>query len=326
MAEPVLQSRIPKAGSVFVMHPFENPLTVEEVEQMRTRVIANFKNRFQNPDHPLVFGSIDVPESAFIAAYGFTIYADGVTAEYLGLASDPQSVSIIHKNAQKWHKETETYASFGDQIPCSGWWKLIGTEMITWYDCPYGAVTNNYELYLCENDDSSSYDWYGIIHTFEIIPGCYTCGPPPGCNTCDNEWVNHEGHSIHKWCATTLQNPLLVDSSPNSYQKGPKTVTVCLSAPLSGCSGRCWDFFLKSGTEIYHDSSSSPVKARWRMEFTTKKARENIREMVPGSICRVDEPSTPGVYILLGLKSKGCFTDGTNIVCVEHIWGICVEY
>ena len=112
MPEPILQPArtISKADSVFVIQSFENPLTAGEVEQMRTEVIANFKKSSQKPDHPIAFSSIDVPEGTFIAAYGFKIYADGVTAEYLGLASDPQSVSIIHKNAQKWYEETETFS------------------------------------------------------------------------------------------------------------------------------------------------------------------------------------------------------------------------
>jgi hypothetical protein len=320
MAEPVLQSRIPKAGSVFVMHPFENSLTVEEVEQMRTRVIANFKKRFQNPDHPLVFGGIDVPEGAFIVAYGFIIYADGVTAEYLGLASDPQSVSIIHKDAQKWHKETEAYTSSGVQIPCSGWWKLVSSGEVTWYVYPYGAVTNDYELYKCSNDNSSSYDWYGVKHTYEIIPGCQTCG---------SGYISDYGYSKHRWCDTELDNPLLIVVSPETIQEAeedPIDVEVYLSAESSGCSGQGWVFPLGSYTIMRNTSDSPAIIARWKMEFTNCEARENIRSMVPGSICRVDEPDTPGTRKILSLRSVGYFTNGNDTREVKHIWNIFAEY
>lgn len=316
MADPVLQPRIPKAGSVFVMHPFENPLSVEDVEQMRTRVIANFKKRFQKPDHPLVFGGIDVPEGAFIVAYGFTIYADGVTAEYLGLTSDPQSVSTIHENARKWHKETETYVSSGNQIPC-GSWSTVGTGEVTWYDNPYGAVTNDYVLYFCENDNSSSYDWYAVKHTYEIIPGCLTCG---------SEWVNEEGYSLHRWYETELENPLLIVVSPETIQEGPKTVDVCIESPSSGCPEKSWSFWLGWYTKIYNMSDSPTVLAAWRMEFTANSARENIRKMKPGSICRVDEPGTPGTYRVIDLLSVGRFTDGSTTEQVKYCWKINVEY
>lgn len=322
MAESLVQpaETIPKAGSVFVIHPFENPLTVGEVEQMRTRVITNFKKRFQNPDHPLVFGSIDVPEGAFIAAYGFTIYADGMTAEYLGLAGNPQSVPIIHENARKWHKETETYKDSDAQILCTECpeWTIIGTGEIDWYDYPYGAVTNNYKLYFCSDDSSSNYDWYAIKHTFKIIPGYYTYG---------NEWVNDEGYSIHKWGATALQNPLLVDFYPDtSPVEGPTTVSVCISATASGCPEMCWSFWLGWYTEIYNMSDSPTVKAKWKMLFTADSARRNTRTMVPGSICRVDQPCTTGTYKLLHLRSIGYFTDGTDTESVEYKWIIFVEY
>jgi hypothetical protein len=320
MAEPVLQPRIQKAGSVFVMHPFENPLTVEDVEQMRTRVIANFKRRFQKPDHPLVFGGFDVPEGAFIVAYGFTIYADGVTAEYVGLTSDSQSVSTIHNNARKWHKETETYTSSGDQVPCSGWWSAAGTGEVTWYDDPYGAVTNDYVLYFCNNDNSSSYDWYAIKHTYEIIPGLLTCG---------SGWINDYGWSKHRWCDTDLENPLLIDVSPETIQvaeEDPISVHVCLSAPSSGCPDGCWYFTLGSYTIMRNNTDSPQVIARWKMEFTNDEARENIRSMKPGSLCRMDEPSTPGEYKIISLRSVGYFTDGTTTVEVKHIWDIFVEY
>lgn len=318
MAEPIVQpaETIPKAGSVFVIHPFENPLTVGEVEQMRTRVIANFRKRFQKPDHPIVFGSIDVPEGAFIAAYGFTIYADGMTAEYLGLAGDPQSVPIIHENAREWHKETETYEDSDDQILCPEW-TTIGTGAIDWYVYPYGGVTNNYQLGFCSNDSSSSYDWYAIAHTFEIIPGYYTYG---------SEWESDEGYSLHRWYKTELQNPVLVDFSPDTTVEGPATIPVCLSAPESGCPELCWGFWLGWYTKIYNMSDSPSVTAAWRMEFTANSARRNIRTMVPGSLCRVDQPSSTGTYMLLHLLSVGRFTDGSTIEQVKHTWRISVDY
>lgn len=320
-AEPLLQpaKTIPKAGSVFVIHPFENPLTVGEVEQMRTRVIANFRKRFQKSDHPIVFGSIDVPEGAFIAAYGFTIYADGMTAEYLGLAGDPQSVPIIHENARKWHKETETHKGSDAQILCFECpeWTRIASGQIEYYECPYGGVRNNYKLYICSNDNSSNYDWYGIGQWYQIFPGCN-----------NNEWVNEEGRAIHKWSATTLQNPVLVDYDPDTEletEENSITADVCVYAEESGCCTECWGFWLGSYTRIEPWVDSLPTIA-WRMFFTADNARKNTRIMQPGSICRVDQPCTPGEYKLLHLKSVGIFTDGTETEKVAHEWIIYVDY
>jgi hypothetical protein len=175
-------------------------------------------------------------------------------------------------------------------------------------------------LYFCNNDNSSSYDWYAIKHTYEIIPGLLTCG---------YNYINDYGYSKQRWCDTTLDNPLLIVVSPETIQEAeeePISVYAYLSAPSSGCPGGGSYFTLGSYTLMRNTSDSEAVIARWKMEFTNSEARENIRSMVPGSLCRVDEPSTPGEYTILRLFSEGYFTNGATTELVSYFWTIIVEY
>ena len=120
-ADPILRpvTELEKMESIFVMCSFEDYFTVQELEKMRDSVIANFKQNYGKPGQPIIYSSIDVPDGACIAAYGFKIFKGGATAEYLGIAHNPQSVSLVHENAQEWNMETET--SKGDAHILGTW-------------------------------------------------------------------------------------------------------------------------------------------------------------------------------------------------------------
>jgi len=315
MAEPGLQPEDAHTiDSVLVVRPFGTPLTLQEIEQVRTNVKANYEHLIQNAGHPVAFSTFDVPEGSVIAAYGFKLFAS-MAAEFVGLAGDPQSVPLIHKDARKWYNDD---SEGKDAQILAGSWVKIKSDVLHWYQYPYGGITNNYELRKCANDGSSVHDWYAIRHTFRILPGYSVYG---------TAWENYRGFSIHNWSSSTFNNPQLRDWSPWGAHAGPVNLTPCISG--SPCPLWCWTFHLAGGTTMYAQSSSGAITAKWEMQFTTDIARRRNRRMDPGSSCRVDQPGA-GHYKLLWLKSRGVFRHETGFGYayqgVEYTWHLYVKY
>jgi hypothetical protein len=321
VGEPFMQeeSSTQKANSIFIIRPFNNPVTTQEIEQLKTTIFTNFEVNFEKPSHPLVLCTFDVPEGAVITAYGFKLWTNGLTMQYVGMAGDPQSVSIIHEKAQLWNQKTEKYQREGVWI-LGATWIMIGLGEGDYYSSPYGGVTNNWEIRWLSSDGSSTRDWFAVKQIFAM---------EPGYQRYDSSWKNYRGYPTHNWSVSTLSNPQLHDWDPLGTQSGSTTISVSVSGGSSGASASWGWSYTQPAVTTVDQSSTGSEKAKWEMKFNNGDVQKSTGGMKPGSSCGVDQPSS-GTYKLIDLKSKGKFRKSVwwwyDYVSLTHTWHLYVTY
>lgn len=296
IAEPILQpSRaMPYVDSVFVTRPFENPLTLEEIEQMNTSAITNFNRNFRSPNHPIVFCIPGISDSTYVVAYGFKVFADGTVKQYAGIVGDSQSVPLVHQEARKWKMDTEMDTANIQPLCCT--WQLINSYAENVHYRPYGAINNGYELYWLSGDSSPTTDCYAIKQTCSTRPGRYKYG---------SDWDNYTSNLRHSWIAHDPFYGQFGDYDPQGTSIGPLTIDVSL---LCDCDQPlCWTFPLADGVTMDEASQRNHI-AEWRIEYTTiASQRGPMDNMQPGSTVLVNTPSIPGTYRLVNVMFTAVF-------------------
>jgi hypothetical protein len=308
-------------SSVYRVTDFTNPITLSDLKEMRESVIDNSQQRTES-HAPLVLADPVVPEGAEIVAYGFTLDARGVPVQYVGLAGDEESVSIIQKKAQEWYDSNivNPQLAVAEQAGAlaSAEWVTIGLMTGDYYLSPYGGVTDNYELQQLSNDGDSTKDWFAIKQIFAMEPGCQAFEMI--------SWKNRMGTMLHDWSAGTFGSPELYEWDPLGTKTGAQTIGVSITGGTGGASATwSWSYDQPEVT-TYDRSSTGTEKAKWEMFFNSDDAKETTGGMKPGSVGSVSQHSS-GTYRILNLQADGQFYNGvTTYHTLSHTWNINFQY
>ncbi|WP_214084052.1 hypothetical protein [Methanoculleus sp.] len=308
-------------ASVYRVAEFSNPITLSDLKEMRESVIDNSQQRTDN-HAPLVLADPVVPEGAEIVAYGFTLDARGVPVQYVGLAGDEESVSIIQKRAQEWYDSNIVnpqlaVAEQAGTLDRAGWIE-IGRNTGDYYLSPYGGVTDNYELRQLSNDGDNTKDWFAIKQIFAMEPGRQAFE--------GSSWTNKKGTMLHDWAAGTFGSPNLYEWDPLGTKTGEQTIGVSITGGTGGASATwSWSYDQPEVT-TYDRSSTDTEKAKWEMFFNSDAAKRTTGGMKPGSVGSVSQHSS-GTYRILNLQADGQFYNGmTTYHTLSHVWNINFQY
>jgi len=299
-----LKKPINKINEILVTRTLTDSISLEEMRVMRDTLINDFISKFGKPKHPIITAEPEVPEGAYIVAFGFKIYSDGMTMEYVGIAGDAESVPIIHQRAQKWRNK--------EILGSNAYWGLICMDEGDYFKSPYGGVTNNFECRYLYNDTSPSRDWFAIKQEFEMVPGCVEYG---------SSWKNKAGYPKHDWSASTLGNPQLHEHDPLGTFTGTQTISVSISS-----GGATWSWsYTQPDVTTYDYSSTNTEIAKWKMVFNSDASKTSTGGMKPGSSCGVNQHIS-GTYRILDLEAKGEFANWLTNTYLTHLWHINVTY
>ena len=109
ISQPSMQEEpkepINKINDILVTRTLADSISLEEMRQMRDTLINDFISKFGKPKHPIITADPEIPEGTYMVAYGFKIYSNGMTMQYVGMVGDVESVPIIHQKAQKWQNK-----------------------------------------------------------------------------------------------------------------------------------------------------------------------------------------------------------------------------
>ena len=312
LTEKIVNKTYTPINEIFLIRNFTEPISIEEIKEKREKTINNFVNAMGKPKHAIAIATPEVPEGVRIVAYGFRIYPNGVTAQYVGMADDDEeSVQIIHEHAQEWYDKYEVLTSTG--VLGEPHWVEIGRNEGEIYHNPHGGVDNNYVLFQLADDTSSTRDWFAIHHIFCMYPGCHVYG---------SNWRNDYGMLKHDWSASDFGNPQLHDHDPMGTHTGTQTISVSL-----GPSPALQWSYTQPGVTTLDESDSSIELARWKETFNSEAAQTHPGGMEPGSSCGVNQPSG-GTYKLLDLVAEGHFKlyPIPAPATLTHTWHISVMY
>jgi len=301
ISQPSMQEEpkepINKINDILVTRTLADSISLEEMRQMRDTLINDFISKFGKPKHPIITADPEIPEGAYMVAYGFKIYSDGMTG-------DAESVPIIHQRAQKWQNK--------EILGSNPYWGLICQGEGDYFKSPYGGVTNNFECRYLYNDTSPSRDWFAIKQIFAMHPGCVEYG---------SSWKNKTGYPKHDWSASTLGNPQLHDWDPLGTFTGTQTISVSISS-----GGATWSWsYTQPDVTTYDYSSTNTEIAKWKMVFNSDASKESTGGMKPGSSCGVNQ-HTSGTYRVLDLEAKGEFANWLTNTYLTHLWHINASY
>ncbi len=307
-------------SSVYRVTDFSNPITLSDLKEMRASVINNSPQRAEN-DAPRVLADLDVPEGAAIVAYGFTLDACGVPVQYVGLAGDEKSVSIIQKKAQEWYDVNIVNSQPGGTEQTGtlalSEWVPLGRNTADYYLSPYGGVTNNYELWQLSSDGDNTRDWFAIKHIFAM---------EPGCQVYNSSWTNKKGTMLHDWAAGTFGSPELYEWGPLGTISGTQTIDVSITGGTGGVSTTLSWSYTQPEVTTYDRSSTGTEKAKWEMLFNSDAAKQTTGGMKPGSTGSVRQQGS-GTYGLLNLQADGQFYNGLlTYQTLSNVWNIDVQY
>jgi len=292
LTEKIVNKTYTPTNEIFLIRNFTEPISVEEIKEKREEIINNFIDVMGKPKHAIAIATPEVPEGVRIVAYGFRIYPNGVTAQYVGMADDDEeSVQIIHEHAQEWYDKYEVLTSTG--VLGEPHWVEIGRNEGEIYHNPHGGVDDNYVLFQLADDTSSTRDWFAIHHIFCMYPGCHVYG---------SNWRNDYGRLKHDWSASDFGNPQLHDHDPMGTHTGTQTISVSLG-PSPALQ---WSYTQPEVTTL-DESDSSIELARWKETFNSEAAQTHPGGMEPGSSCGVNQPTSGGTYKLLDLVAEGHF-------------------
>lgn len=311
LTEKIVNKTYTPANETFLVRNFTEPISMEEIEEERERVINDFIDAFGKPEHPLLVATPEVPENACIVGYGFRIYPNGVTAQYVGTAGDEESVQIIRERAQEWYDDNVLETS-DTGILRGAHWELGASGEGDHYGDPYGGVDNNINIHYLADDPSSTRDWYAIHTFFTMTPGCHRYG---------SDWKNSNGVVKHNWGVSQLENTEIHSYRPVGVKTGEQTISVSLS-PSPALT---WTYN-QPEVSTYDQSHLDEEYAQWEEVFNSEASKTHPGGMEPGSSCGVDTP-TPGTYKLADVVGLGLFRLGSSTFCtLSFTWDITVQY
>ena len=287
--------------SIYDVTNLENPISIESLKEMRNSVIESYQKE-KNSQRSLVYTEPEIPKDFEVVAYAFIIDSQGITNQYVGLACDEKSVSIIQKKAEDWREkyiiEQDNIASANIKSKSSSW-RVVGSDTAELYKDPYGGITNNHEIRKLSNDGDSTKDWFAVKQFFAM---------EPGIRAYQSSYVNHVGKMSNDWSAGTFGNPQLYEWDPLGTISGTQGVAVSISGGTSGASASwTWSYNQPDVTTTDLSSTGTDI-AKWTMSFNSDASKESTGGMKPGSVCSLNQHSS-GTYKILDLKSEGKFRD-----------------
>jgi len=309
LTEKIVNKTYTPTNEIFLIRNFTESISIEEIKEKREKIINNFVNAMGKPEHAIAIATPEVPEGARIVAYGFRIYPNGVTTQYVGMAGDEESVQIIHEHAQEWYDKYVIIRS-------GAYWSEISRGEADFYKSPYGGVTNNFECRYLYNDNSNTRNWYAIKHIFAMEPGCQRYG---------SGWKNYRGYPKHDWSASTLGNPQLHEWDLLGTHTGSQTIAVSITGGTEGASVTwSWGYTQPDVTTIDQSSTDTEI-AKWEEHFNNGAVQSSTGGMKPGSCCAVNQ-HTSGTYRLLDLTSEGKFKNWPYYYILELTNQIDITY
>jgi len=158
-----------KTSEIFELRDFSNPISASELKGWRDQAIADFRKLNTAKNKPIAGiggGDLKFPKNAKIVAYYYKIDENGVPHEFVGLAENPESVSITQLMAKEWIAN-ETSGERGSALLSSDWEYVWSSgAFYTYY--PYGGVGNNIEI---ERKPLPTKDYFGVHQVFQQSPG-----------------------------------------------------------------------------------------------------------------------------------------------------------
>jgi hypothetical protein len=269
--------------STYRVTDLSNPITLNDLGKMRENVINEYRQR-TGTSIPIILADPEVPEDAAIVAYGFTIDAHGVPVQYVGIAGDEKSVSIIQNKAQEWYRinciESRNAVLEQTETLDRSSWVEISRDTADYYLNPYGGVTNNFELRQLSNDGDNTKDWFAIKQIFAM---------EPGVQAYSSSWTNKKGTMLHDWSAGTFGNAQLYDWDPMGTITGTQSISVSITGGTGGASASWGWSYTQPDVTTYDQSSTGTEKAKWQMNFNSDASKRTTGGMKPGSTCSLSD-------------------------------------
>jgi hypothetical protein len=290
---------------------FPTSLSLEDLDSIRNQVISEYKTEKGISIISATYSVPEIPKSGEIVAYCFKINGDGTASQYVGIAGDNESVSVIHEEAKKWYHDQVVdfdenkkinYANQTSDYLLSSEsreeWRESLHSCSSYYKNPYGGVTNNYELYVLMNDSSSTSDWFAIVQEFSMEPGYKAWSGSP--------WKNDVGRLYHEWSSGTVGNAQLFDFWPNGPFTRKTTETTIIPGRFGDVLAAFMGGYSQPDVSTQTDSSSITDIGEWKLTCNNNAAKKSTVVMYSKSTCSADQHSS-GTYNILDVTATGVF-------------------
>lgn len=265
----------------------EQPLTNDDLLETRKAAVDEYVDRGGELRQRRFVG---VPENinGDVVAYVCKITPRGIPIQYGGIVGEKSSAEHIHERAEiradTFAKndvdglETTNASGTQDVTTESASWEWIDHGEWDFDDCPYGYVTNNWDLAWLNESQDSTQDAYAIDHYFELNPGTRSCS--------DSSWQNYRGWPKHDWADGSMGGEDMDEHDPQTDLSGSQTVGVSVG---TGGAGLSWEYQMKDFT--MKDKTSTPDNyGRWKQKIGPELG-DKLVTTEPGSSCWVNEGS-----------------------------------
>jgi hypothetical protein len=292
---------------------FPTSLSLEDLDSIRNQVISEYKTEKGISIISATYSVPEIPKSGEIVAYCFKINGDGTASQYVGIAGDNESVSVIHEEAKKWYHDQVVdfdenkkinYANQTSDYLLSSEsreeWRESLHSCSSYYKNPYGGVTNNYELYVLMNDSSSTSDWFAIVQEFSMEPGYKAWSGSP--------WKNDVGRLYHEWSSGTVGNAQLFDFWPNGPFTRKTTETTIIPGRFGDVLAAFMGGYSQPDVSTQTDSSSITDIGEWKLTCNNNAAKKSTVVMYSKSTCSANQHSS-GTYYILDVVATGVFRE-----------------
>lgn len=258
-----------KGSRVYTVTGSKNdPVTADQILEANQAAVDDFADRNgQVVDFAdAVPGEFDGTVVDYVAA----VDGDGNLRHYGGIVGEEAGEQRIHARAQKRAREF-AQAADTQTVSTQASWNLYDHGEWDFDDCPYGIVTNNWDLYKLSDDGDSYEDAWAIDHLQAMDPGTRACT--------DSSWYGNKLYPRHRWDQNEVSSMELDDWDPNTDLSGSTTVNVNLG---TGGVTLGWSFDIP---DVSMDDMTSPIDdyAGWDVTLNDMALEDELITIEPGS-------------------------------------------
>lgn len=245
-----------------------DPVTADQIRATQQAAIDDFEDRGGDLSgfSTAVPGEFD----GTVVDYVAFVDSDGNPRHYGGIVGEEAGVQRIHSRAEKRAREFAQQAGTTTTSTQSSW-DLYDHGEWDFDDCPYGIVTNNWDLYKLSDDGDSYEDAWAMDHYQVMDPGIRTCS--------DSSWYGDKMYPDHRWDKNEVASMDLDEWDPNTDISGSTTVNVQLG---TGGVMLGWSFDIPD-VSLNDQSSPSDNYAGWELTLNKSSLEDELITMEPGS-------------------------------------------
>lgn len=270
-----------------------SPLTWDQMVEVRQSALDDFEDRggdLADVNYVAKPGNF----KGSVVEYVCSVSREGVPLQYGGIVGADTTPERIRTRASSRAGAFANDDVSADGVSTQGAsWEWIDHDEWDYVDCPYGIVTNNWDLAKLQESQDPDQDAYAMDHWFALDPGTRACS--------DSHWENNRGYPKHDWADGSMGGEDLDEWDPNTDLSGSQSVDVTVG---TGGASLSWTYAMED-YELTDLSEPTNNFARWKQAFGYGVDSELITTE-PGSSCWVNEGSCDKLLEVEGYSRWVC--------------------